>query len=140
MPSARATALDSIADRAKAFGFPGVEVDGMDVLAVRGVVGEAVARARAGEGPTLVVAHCYRFEGHHVGDLENYRTASDADPWHARDPIPAFRARLVEAGILDEAAADAIAAEEAAAVAASVEHAEADPLPEPAAAWTDIVA
>jgi TPP-dependent pyruvate/acetoin dehydrogenase alpha subunit len=140
MPSGRATALDAISDRAKAFGFPGVDVDGMDVLAVRQAVGEAVARARAGEGPTLVVAHCYRFDGHHVGDLENYRTDADGQSWHDRDPIPAFRARLLEAGVLDQAAADAIAAEEAARVTSAVDYAEAEPLPDPASAWEDIVA
>ena len=66
MPAARATALDNLADRAAGIPMPGITVDGMDVLAVRDAVAEAVARARAGEGPTLIVADCYRFEGHHV--------------------------------------------------------------------------
>src|SRR4029077_19290510 len=114
-------ALEHSADRAAAFGFPGVSVDGMDVVATHRTVTAAVDRARSGEGPTLVVAACYRFEGHHVGDPENYRDAEEAAAWHARDPIATFRARLLAAGILDDAAADRIGAEETARVAAAVD-------------------
>jgi TPP-dependent pyruvate/acetoin dehydrogenase alpha subunit len=140
MRSERATALEQIADRARAFGFPGTSVDGMDVVATRAAVGEAVARARAGEGPTLVVAACYRLSGHHVGDPEDYRAQDEVAAWRARDPIAAFRARLVGGGILDAAAADSIVAEESRLVADSVERAEAAPMPEPAEAWSDIYA
>ena len=140
MPSSRSTALDSLTDRAAAFGFPGVSVDGMDVVATRAVVADAVERARRGDGPTLVVAHCYRFEGHHVGDPEDYRDAADGVPWRERDPIATFRARLVAAGIVTESGADAITEEARARVAASVDAAEADPLPEIGTAWSDIVA
>jgi len=138
MRSARSTALERISDRALAFGFPGVDVDGMDVVATRSVVAAAVERARAGDGPTLVVAACYRFSGHHVGDPEDYRGADEAAEWQARDPVATFRGRLVAAGILTDPDADAIVADEAARVAASVEAAEAAPLPDPAEAWTDI--
>ena len=140
MRSERATALEELADRAGAFGFPGTTVDGMDVVATREAVEEAVARARAGHGPTLVVASCYRFSGHHVGDPEDYRDQAEVAAWRARDPIAAFRARLVDGGILAEGAADSIVAEESSLVAASVERAEAAPMPDPAEAWSDIYA
>ncbi len=140
MPSARSTALEHVADRAAAFGFSGVSVDGMDVVATYEVVRAAADRARAGDGPTLVVATCYRFGGHHVGDPENYRAADEAAAWHARDPIATFRARLVEAAVLDQPTADRIVAEETALVAAAVEAAEAAPIPNPDRAWDDIYA
>ena len=140
MHSGRSTALDHTADRAAAFGFPGVTVDGMDVVATHEAVRTAVDRARSGEGPTLLVARCYRFDGHHVGDLENYRADDEAAAWHARDPIATFRARLVAAAILDEAIADRIVAEEEALVAAAVESAETAPQPSPDGAWDDIYA
>jgi TPP-dependent pyruvate/acetoin dehydrogenase alpha subunit len=140
MPSSRATALDRLADRSAAFGFPGESVDGMDVVATRAAVAGAVERARRGDGPTLIVASCYRFDGHHIGDAEDYRTAADGDPWRERDPIATFRARLAAAGILAESRADAIVTEARARVAGAVEAAEADPLPEIADAWSDISA
>ena len=138
MRSGRSTALEHIADRAAAFGFPGVSVDGMDVVATHRAVADAVERARSGGGPTLVVAACYRFSGHHVGDPEDYRTADEAAAWQARDPLTTFRERLAAAAILDPVAAAAIVDEERRRVAASVETAEAAPFPDLATAWTDI--
>ena len=140
MQSGRSTALARTADRALAFGFPGVSVDGMDVLATYEAVRTAADRARAGEGPTLVVAACYRFDGHHVGDPENYRSEDEAAAWHARDPIATFRARLAAAGLLDDSGAERIAVEEEALIAAAVDAAEVAPLPEPDGAWDDIYA
>jgi TPP-dependent pyruvate/acetoin dehydrogenase alpha subunit len=138
MPAARATALARLADRAAGIPMPGVTVDGMDVLAVRAVVAEAAARARAGDGPTLIVADCYRFEGHHVGDTEVYRTADDATPWRQRDPILALRRHLEGAGALASGAADAIDADVAGRVQAAVDAAERAPFPEPDDAFTHI--
>ena len=140
MPAARATALRAIADRAAGIPMPGVTVDGMGVLAVHDAVSGAVARARAGEGPTLIVADCYRFEGHHVGDTEVYRTPDDASPWRERDPVAAFRGRLLETGALTPDGADAIDAEVAAEIQAAVDAAERAPFPEPDDAFTDIYA
>jgi TPP-dependent pyruvate/acetoin dehydrogenase alpha subunit len=137
--SSGSTALAHLADRAAAFGFPGVGVDGMDVVATYATVSGAVQRARTGGGPTLVVASCHRFEGHHVGDAEDYRDSEEDAAWSERDPIPAFRRRLVGEGILTDAAAEAIAAAESRRVAAAIEAAEAAPQPEVAEAWSDIV-
>ena len=138
MPAARSTALEHLADRAGAFGFPGVTVDGMDVVATFGVVRDAVARARDGAGPTLIVADCYRFDGHHVGDLERYRTVDDGRVWHERDPIAAFGRRLRAASVLTNAAAAAIQAEAAHRIEAAVVTAEAAPEATPDQAFDDI--
>lgn len=99
-----------VATRAVAYAMPGAIADGNDVLDVRDRVAEAVARARAGEGPTLVEAKTYRHRGHYEGDMGAYRPPGELDAWLARDPIIAFGARLTnELGVaqaeLDEAAA-----------------------------------
>ena len=85
------TAGGSISARAAAYGIPGVEVDGNDVLAVRDTAAEALARARSGEGPTLVEAKTYRHKGHSRVDPGKYRPKDEVDEWLGRDPIPAAR-------------------------------------------------
>ena len=89
-------AVESVASRASAYGFPGVTVDGNDVLAVYVAVDNAVARARAGKGPTLIEAQTYRHRGHFEGDayFHDYRTPEEEAEWLARDPIPCFGQRL----------------------------------------------
>ena len=99
--------IRDVADRAAGYGIPGRVVDGMDVLAVYGAAAEAVARARAGEGPTLLECKTYRFKGHSRGDPGNYRSKEEFEEWSRRDPIELFRARLtggfgVSAGRLEE--------------------------------------
>jgi 2-oxoisovalerate dehydrogenase E1 component len=95
--SRRTTAGESIAGRANAYGFPGVQVNGNDVLAVHGAVRTAVARARAGEGPSLVEAVTYRWGGHSMrANLPDYRTKDEEREWIERDPIAAFRTTLVD--------------------------------------------
>ncbi len=118
----RMTCVGDLERRADAFGFPSVTVDGMDPVAMHHAVAEAVARARGGGGPSLVVATCYRFDGHFSGDAMRYRTAEEGAPWRARDPLVTFRATLIADGALDEEEADALAsaaAEEIDAAAAS---------------------
>ena len=124
--------------RAGAYGFPGVAVDGMDVIAVRTAVAAARERALAGAGPTLVVAACYRFQGHFSGDTQSYRTREELAPWLERDPIPAFRARLVAGGSLGEADADALEEEVATEIVEALAFAQASPWPEAAEAWEDV--
>ena len=93
----RTTAGDSIAARAAAYGIPGVRVDGNDVLAVYETVRTAVARARRGEGPTLVEAVTYRWGGHSMrANLPEYRTKEEEREWMERDPIARLRNRLVD--------------------------------------------
>ena len=90
----RATSQPEIYKKASVFGMPGVEVDGMDVLAVHKVAQEAVARARAGEGPTLIECLTYRFRGHSLADPDELRSKAEKEFWFARDPIKKFSAYL----------------------------------------------
>jgi pyruvate dehydrogenase E1 component alpha subunit len=92
----RATSQPEIYRKASAFGMTGVEVDGMDVMAVRAVAQEAVARARAGEGPTLIEALTYRFRGHSLADPDELRSKDEKETWFSRDPIKGFEAYLIE--------------------------------------------
>ena len=102
VPVADSTA-GRIVDRAAGYGMPGVRINGMDVTEVYRATCEAVDRARAGEGPTLIEAMCHRFRGHYEGDPQVYRTEEETERLLALDPITNLAARLV---------ADAIAAEE----------------------------
>ncbi|GAB4140951.1 MAG: pyruvate dehydrogenase (acetyl-transferring) E1 component subunit alpha [Cyanobacteria bacterium J069] len=92
----RATSQPEIYKKASVFDMVGVEVDGMDVLAVRAVAQEAVARARAGEGPTLIEALTYRFRGHSLADPDELRSKAEKEFWFARDPIKRLAAHLIE--------------------------------------------
>ena len=120
--------------RADPFGIPGVEVDGNDVLEVRRTVGEAVERARRGEGPTLIEAVTYRFSGHSEGEsafVSAYRTEEEVESWKARDPITRLRALLASDHGIDAAELDAIEAGEQERVEDAVGFAEASPMPSP---------
>ncbi|MEC4849926.1 MAG: pyruvate dehydrogenase (acetyl-transferring) E1 component subunit alpha, partial [Jaaginema sp. PMC 1079.18] len=90
----RATSQPEIYKKASVFGMAGVEVDGMNVLAVRAAAKEAVARARAGEGPTLIEALTYRFRGHSLADPDELRSPEEKQFWQARDPITRFATYL----------------------------------------------
>jgi acetoin:2,6-dichlorophenolindophenol oxidoreductase subunit alpha len=93
-PIRETTPLDDLAERAKGYAIPGVIVDGQDVEAVHETVAEAVARARAGEGPTLVEAKTYRYRGHSRTDPAKYRAEGELDRWKVRDPIVILGDRL----------------------------------------------
>jgi len=97
------TPIDDLADRAKAHGMPGVVVDGQDVDAVRETVDAAIARARAGEGPTLIEAKTYRYRGHSRTDPAKYRPDGELERWKERDPIDLLAAKLVAEGVLRDA-------------------------------------
>jgi acetoin:2,6-dichlorophenolindophenol oxidoreductase subunit alpha len=86
--------VTEVATRAAAYAMPGLVADGNDVLDVRAKVAEAVARARAGEGPTLVECKTYRHRGHYEGDMCSYRPDGELEEWLERDPIVTFPARL----------------------------------------------
>ncbi|MBA7507870.1 Acetoin:2,6-dichlorophenolindophenol oxidoreductase subunit alpha [subsurface metagenome] len=132
--------IPNIADRAAAYGIPGVTVDGNDVQAVYEAVGEAVARARKGEGPTLVECKTCRYYGHFEGDMQTYRTKEELDECHKRDPIPRFRKKLVEMGVLTERGADKINQEILKELDDAVKFAEESPFPEPEEALEDVYA
>jgi pyruvate dehydrogenase E1 component alpha subunit len=93
----RASSQTEIYKKASVFGMPGYEVDGMDVLAVRQVAQEAIARARAGEGPTLLECLTYRFRGHSLADPDELRSKAEKEAWLARDPIKKLAAYMTHA-------------------------------------------
>jgi pyruvate dehydrogenase E1 component alpha subunit len=132
-----------IADRAKPFNVPGSQIDGNDVLAVRAAAAEAVRRARAGGGPTLIEAVTYRHHAHNEGEevfSGVYRPPEEVARWRERDPVPAFRRYLLsELGVPE---ADLAAAEEyeRARIEEAVEFAERSPFPDPSEALAHVYA
>jgi 2-oxoisovalerate dehydrogenase E1 component len=100
----------TLSERARGYGAWGETVDGTDVEAVAKAFEEAVAHARAGNGPALLEAVAYRFRGHYEGDVDHYRPPAEREEWQARDPISMTRARLLDQGV-DEATIDRIDAE-----------------------------
>jgi pyruvate dehydrogenase E1 component alpha subunit len=141
--SARADRFTSVPDpavRATAYGFPGTGCDGMDVLAVYREVGRAVARARAGEGPSLVVCVTYRYMGHHVGDPLNYRDKAEVEQWRARDPIERFEQLLVGRRVMTAGDVDALRAEVEREIEEAVAFAKASPEPAAATLAEDVYA
>lgn len=122
--------IENIADRAAAYGMPGVVVDGNDIFAMMRVTYEAVERARRGEGPTLIEAKTYRWKGHSKSDAKKYRTREEEMEWRLnRDPIARMREVLIREGILSEAQADALEQQAKQDIEAAVAFAEASPMP-----------
>jgi pyruvate dehydrogenase E1 component alpha subunit len=101
-PVEKTVSVPNIADRAAAYGIPGVIVDGNDVLAVMDAVSEAAERARRGEGPTLIEAKTYRWLGHSKSDKRAYRTREEEEAWKAKCPIKRFENYMRELGFADE--------------------------------------
>jgi len=97
-PVEKTVSVPNIADRACAYGFPGIVVDGNDVFAVMDAVYEAAKRARKGEGPTLIEAKTYRWLGHSKSDKRAYRTREEEEEWKARCPIKRFERYLLDNG------------------------------------------
>ncbi len=125
----KAIAIDKISDRAASYGMPGVTVDGNDVLAVYEACSEAVKRARAGEGPSLVENSTYRWRGHSKSDANRYRTKEEIQEWMEKDPIKRFREQLIKEGTLTPEEADRMHEEAEATIEAAVEFAENSPEP-----------
>ncbi len=101
-PMRETTPLDDLADRAKAYAIPGVIVDGQDVEAVHSATSEAIARARAGDGPSLLEMKTYRYRGHSKSDPARYRPEGELDAWKDRDPLTILGERLADEGQLAE--------------------------------------
>lgn len=137
-PVADAVKAPSIASRAAAYGLPGPQVDGNDVLAVRDAIAEAVARARAGRGATLVEARTERLAGHLCHDRQAYRPAGEVEAAWLRCPIERLRRALEEARVLDAEAYAGLQAEVAAQIADAVAFARASPYPAPHEAFEDL--
>ncbi len=131
-PMVDATAGADIAGRASAYGMPSAVVDGNDLWVVREAAAEAVARARGGEGPTLLECRTYRHYGHSKSDPAPYRTKAEVEEWLERDPLKIARGRLLEQGHTAEQVAGVEAAIEAE-LEQAVESALAAPYPDPVA-------
>ncbi|MGB5967076.1 MAG: pyruvate dehydrogenase (acetyl-transferring) E1 component subunit alpha, partial [Spirulinaceae cyanobacterium] len=131
MAHERATSQPEIYRKAESFNMHGVEVDGMDVLAVHTVAKEAVARARAGEGPTLIEALTYRFRGHSLADPDELRPQEEKQTWLARDPIKKFNAYLVEQNLAEAEELKAIDKKIQTRIEEAVKFAQDSPEPDP---------
>ncbi|MHC4823313.1 MAG: thiamine pyrophosphate-dependent dehydrogenase E1 component subunit alpha [Planctomycetota bacterium] len=138
-PSEKQTASESYAIKGEAYGIPGIKVDGNDVLAVYRVVSEAVKRARAGEGPTLIEAVTFRMGGHSTSDdPSRYVDPELFAAWEKRDPLRRFRKFLIDEGHLTEESAAAIEQETADAMMAAAKQAEAKPRPKLGSIFSDV--
>jgi pyruvate dehydrogenase E1 component alpha subunit len=125
------TALKDLSERAKAYGFPGYSVDGNDVLAVYEAATKAIARARAGEGPTLIECKTYRWYGHSEIDPAKYRIKEEVEAWKKRDPVLAFEKYLLDKKILNDSKKAQISVEINREIDDAVEFAEKSPYPDP---------
>jgi pyruvate dehydrogenase E1 component alpha subunit len=125
-PFRQTSPVSQVVDRAPAYGLPAAAVDGNDVEAVFAAARQAVARARKGEGPTLLECKTYRQRGHSRTDPATYRPRAEVEHWLSRDPIHLLRERLLSAGLLDEQGAERVAAEAQETIAAAEAAARAD--------------
>ncbi len=138
-PQKDITLVTDISSMATAYGIPGVQVDGMDVLAVHEAAGEAIARARRGEGPTLLECKTYRFHGHNFGDPQLYRTREEIAEWaDQRDPIKRFATYIKEEGILTDEQDEAIQHQVSEDIQESVRFAEQSPYPSEDELYKDV--
>ena len=134
-------AIKDIAKRAESYDMPGVTVDGMDVLAVRAATEKVVARARAGEGPSLLVCDTYRFLGHGRNpDCSIYRTKEEEKEWRLRCPINTLRAKLLDENIITEKTFETMETEIAQEIDLAVKFADESPFPVPEDLESDIYA
>jgi pyruvate dehydrogenase E1 component alpha subunit len=132
--------IENVADRAVAYGIPGVVVDGNDVLAVYEATAKAVERARNGEGPTLIECKTYRHKGHSRVDPARYRPKEEVEEWLAKDPIKRFREKLLQTKTLTEAEIQRIENEVSAEIEEAAKFAMESPYPEPEEALDDVYA
>jgi TPP-dependent pyruvate/acetoin dehydrogenase alpha subunit len=131
-------AASSIADRAAAYNIPGASIDGSDVIAVYEAAGEAVARARRGDGPSLIEAKTWRYYGHFEGDQIKYRKPEQSEAYRKHDPIPTFARQAVERKLLKQAQVEDLNSAATKAIEDAVDFAEKSPNPKPEDALTDV--
>jgi 2-oxoisovalerate dehydrogenase E1 component len=132
VPFTYASKSPSIACRAQGYGLPGVEVDGNNVLAVYQAAGEAVSRARSGNGPTLIECHTYRTRAHSEGMRDaGYRTQEEVETWKARDPIKWYKAILIADGTTTQEEIDALEAAMQKTAEEAANFARKSPMPDP---------
>jgi pyruvate dehydrogenase E1 component alpha subunit len=131
-------AATSIADRAASYNIPGVLLDGYDVLAIHEAAGEAVARARRGEGPSLLEARTWRYFGHFEGDQITYRTAEQSAAYREHDPLDVFAKQASERGLLSRADLARIDQDAERLVDEAIAFADRSPLPAAEESLTDV--
>jgi TPP-dependent pyruvate/acetoin dehydrogenase alpha subunit len=139
-PLSAHTKVERLADYARVYGMPAVTIDGNDVFAIHAAMGDAVARARSGDGPTFVEALTYRLRGHYEGDPAKYRELSELADWKAKDPLVRFTVELEKRALIDGGASLAIEASARARVETAAADALAGPMPGPADLVRDVVA
>lgn len=132
--------IPDLSIRAKSYGFPGVTIDGNDMIDVMNTTEEAVKRARSGNGPTLIEMKTYRWNGHSKSDALLYRTREEEKAWRDKDPIKQFKDVLIEATVLTEEASEDIKRASKLKIEKSVEFAEAGPMPTKEDLLTDVYA
>ena len=138
-PVEYALSTANVSDRAAGYDMPGITVDGMDVFAVYDAAGQAVERARNGEGPTLLECRTYRFYGHTVFDNPlTYRTKEEEDHWRARDPLKLFRENVLPLGDITLEELDQIDQEAADIMEEAIKLADAGPIPETDKIYEDV--
>jgi pyruvate dehydrogenase E1 component alpha subunit len=140
VPIERSMAIDDVADRAHSYGFDGVAINGNDVLAVYQSTLGALARARGGEGPTLIECKTYRWHGHSEHDKAFYRSEEELAMWKSRDPIPTFTTYLQARHLLTDGRIQEIEARISQTIDEAVEYAMNAPDPRPEDALTDLYA
>ena len=137
-PQDKQGAITQLSDRAVAYGIPGVTVDGQDVLAVHEAAGEAIDRARRGEGPSILECDTYRFYNHTGRSENDPRPEEERAAWRKRDPIDILRGVLEQRAILSGDGADRLIEEVRQSVERAVEEADAAPYPELSELLTDV--
>ena len=140
VPVEKSMAIDDVADRAESYGFDGVAINGNDVLAVYQTTQGALARARAGDGPTLIECKTYRWHGHSEHDKAFYRSDEELAMWKSRDPIPIFTTYLKGVHTLTDEKVRDTEARVASVIDDAVEFATSAPDPKPEDAVTDLYA
>ncbi|MCW5853629.1 MAG: pyruvate dehydrogenase (acetyl-transferring) E1 component subunit alpha [Anaerolineae bacterium] len=134
------SAVTAMTDKTCAYDIPSERVDGMDVMAVYEAMSRAAEHARSGEGPYFLELATYRFRGHSMADPQRYRDKEEVSEWMHRDPITAFRSKLIEEGALSERTARKIEEDVKAEVEEAVRFAEASPTPPIEALFENIYA
>ena len=138
-PVEYALSVANVSDRAVGYNMPGILVDGMDVFAVYDAAGQAVARARAGEGPSLLECKTYRFYGHTVFDNPlSYRTKEEEEYWRNRDPLKVFRETVIPLGEITAEELDQIDQEAAELMEEAIKFADESPVPDPVEIYDDV--
>jgi pyruvate dehydrogenase E1 component alpha subunit len=132
------THIQNIADRAAAYGIPGVVVDGQSVLDVYAAAQEAVERARQGKGPTLIEAKTYRYYGHFEGDAMKYRTSQEVEHYRQRDPLTSFAQKVAPLAGISADDMRAIDAKSVQRMQEAIDFAQSSPLPQPEECLTDV--